>query len=506
MAAMSGPRAITFEPDLAVRAAQSAANGPEKERGDEDEAIDLPPLDDGDDEDEAPEPELDEPLASLEDEGVDPFDDAAASELETGLDVGIVDEGDPREDEGGGDDLDVGALDDGMVIRDSYADDGQERTPGEEDDFEISPDTRGVDDGGAEGTEESAENDVDEADLPGLDADEDGDFEGEDVVREMVFEADSTLPPWDALRWTAVEGAGAPVPCAALAIAAGRVAAGGEVVLVVDDGAHAARQAGFEGGASSVTFTDDGALVVAHGGRLWISNDGGRSADALVGWRGGRGSVDLASTPGRVWILSDGSLWSMPSAGGQAAQTRAKDVRRIAASGPAIVALTMTAAGPVLERLRSDDEGWEATSLTGAAKKAAESEGASLCVASGGRFIAIADRETVCVSRDGGQTFTATELPGTVALAFAGDDAGAPLLALLARDMDGWVCVAMVPAQGEPTRIADVPSGPSDAGDQGDEGDEGSFGAAMMGWDASREVLWIARRSGLSAFARARRH
>jgi hypothetical protein len=295
------------------------------------------------------------------------------------------------------------------------------------------------------------------------------------------------------------------VPCAAIAVAAGRVAAGGEVVLLVDEGAHAAQRAGFEGGAASVAITEEGALVVAHQGHLWISRDNGRSAGALVGWRGGRGAVELATTPGRLWIASEGSLWSMPSAAGQATatQARAKGTRRIAATGAAIVALTVGASGPAIERLRGDDEGWRATSLTGSAKKVAEGESPAFAAAAAGRLLALADRETACVSRDFGETFTAIPISGAIALAFAGDQEDAPLLALIASAVDGAACVALVSAEGEATRIADLPSAP---GDGASDNDDDAFGSAAMAWDASREVAWVACRAGLIALTRARKH
>jgi hypothetical protein len=478
--------------------------------GEQDDDVALPPLDDGDDEEQEENGALDPDDAPVlpDEESDDPFDDSTASDLETGLDIGIEDKSAREGDEPAEEGIDVGPLDDGLSVRDTYgdADDDRPGTAGDDDDFDIHPDTRGDDDGGAEGMDDGTEGDVNEEDLPGLDADEEGDFEAEDVVREMTFEADSARPPWDVLRWTALEGAGAPVPCSALAVAGGRVAAGGEVVLVVDEGAHAARRAGFEGGASAVAITD-GAVVAARRGQLWVERDGGGSVAPLIGWRGGQGAVELAATPGRLWILSEGSLWSMPPSGGPATQARSGGTARIAATGAAVIALTRSEGGPAIERLRGDDEGWRVVPLgddASAARQVAESEGAKMAVGAGGRLIALANKEGVCVSRDGGATFTAVQLPEAAALAFAGDSERAPLLVLIAREVESSAFVVMVPEEGETTRIAELPTS---AGDPVSDDDEGAaFGSAAMEWDTSREVVWIACRAGLIALARARKH
>jgi hypothetical protein len=492
--------------------------------GEQDDDVALPPLDDGDGEEEEngarDVEDVDDAPVLPDEESDDPFDDSTASDLETGLDIGIEDKSAREGDEPAEEGIDVGPLDDGLSVRDTYgdADDDRPGTGGDDDDFDIHPDTRGDDDGGAEGMEDGTEGDVNEEDLPGLDADEEGDFEAEDVVAEMSFEADSTLPPWDALRWTALEGAGAPVPCSALAVAGGRVAAGGEVVLVVDEGAHAARRAGFEGGASAVAITD-GAVVAAHRGQLWIERDAGGAVAPLIGWRGGQGPVELAASPARLWILSEGSLWSMPPSGGPATQARARGTARIAATGAAVIALTQSEGGPAIERLRGDDEGWRvaplgedardggagsAASAASAARQIAESEGAKMAAGAGGRLIALANKESVCVSRDGGETFTAIQLPEAAALAFAGESERAPLLVLIAREVDSSAFVVMVPEAGEPTRIAELPPCAGDPASEDDEG--GAFGSAAMEWDTSREAVWVACRAGLIALARARKH
>jgi len=493
-----------FEPP--TKESATPAREPKKpfagEAEDEDD-IALPPFDDEDEDDESL-LDVGDLLSTLDDGDADPFDDSTAADLETGLDIGISDEVEHGDDDAEGG-IDVGGLEEDLLVHDDLGggfDDQREAPLDEDDDLESFDHERSDDDGGAEGTLSSGEDDVSEADLPELDADEEGDHEAEDVVAEMMFAADTSLPEWDAQRWTVVDGAGAAVPCSALAIARGKVAAAGEVVLLVDEEAHAARRAGFEVGGRAVAIAEDGAIVAAARGELWISRDGGKTVSALAGFRGSAGPVVLAGAASRVWILSDGALSSIATAGGPVTLHRSADVARIAAAGAALVSLSRSSEGAVIERLGSDDEG--VIHLDDVAARAAEDDGVVLAAGAGGKLLAIASPEVVCVSRDGGRTFRSFALPGAAALAFAGDLDDAPLLALLVPPLEDEAFMALVPAEGSPSRIAELAGGgsPEDAEEEGNA----SIGAAAIGWDAAREVVWIACRAGLLALASARKH
>lgn len=390
MAAMSPTRARALA--LALLALPAPPRDPKSpdDTSEDDDELDLPPLDgaeSADEEGEAADDEAhdddEEDLHSFEEQSEDPFDDATASDLETGLDLSLEDEGGRDDNEPAGEGVDVGALDEGLFIRDTFGEAADEKGDEtvDEDAVEINPDVRGEDDGGVEGTEESVEDDVNEADLPGLDADEEGDFDGEDVVAEMDLDADAALPPWDEIRWTALEGADA--------------------------------------------------------------------------------------------------------------------------AAPSIVAPTSAEQAPVIERLRGGHDGLPELRLKGDVKKAAQSEGSSLCVAAGGLLVAIADRRVVCISRDFGETFDVMRLPGAMALAFAGDTEEAPLLVLLAPGAATSASIALVMPDGSATRVAELPD---DAPSADDDDDAEGFGPAAMEWDASREAVWIACRAGLFALSRAPRH
>jgi hypothetical protein len=215
--------------------------------------------------------------------------------------------------------------------------------------------------------------------------------------------------------------------------------------------------------------------------------------------------VALAATPGRLWILAEGTLWSLAAGAGAAVPMipapREGCVIRIAASGGSLLALSQARGAARLERVRGDDEGAAEIPLSGAALRAASARGAALAAGAKGRAIALAGADVLCVSRDGGVTFRAFGgLPPVLALAFAGEDEAAPLLALCAREGDARAEVAQVRARGEATLIAAIGQ------ERGDEDEGAASGPAAMAWDPSREVAWIACRVGLAAIAPKREH
>ena len=221
----------------------------------EEDDIDLPPLDaDGDDgeEEEAGHEDL---IAPLEDEA-DGLDDASAADLDVGVELGDDDLDATGGDEAAEGEIDVGPLDEDIAADEDAAaqDESLEGIGGEDDDLETGDD--GEDDGGAEGTDDPIEDAVDDADLPELDADDEGDYEPGGELEEAIEAADGTLPPWSDARWVVREGAGAAVPCSSVAVGAGRVAAAGDVVLLVGEGAHAENRASFGSGGVSVAIAD----------------------------------------------------------------------------------------------------------------------------------------------------------------------------------------------------------------------------------------------------------
>ncbi|WP_437659722.1 hypothetical protein [Sorangium sp. So ce1182] len=526
----------------------------------DDKLVDLPPL--GHDEDDEGEETFEELLQTL-DEAEGGLDDVNANDLEVGVEL-AEDNAGAGDDEAAEEDVDVGALHEGIADAEagSWLSD---ETPGHNDDEHDDLDEHGgahADDGGAEGTGEDPSEDVDEDELPALDADQDGTYEGEDLLAELPDLADDQAPVWDALPWVVVEGAGAAVPCSTLAVAGGYVVAGGAgaepgptgepaarpggrarradrtagdrgTVLVVDAGALTARRAGVDASAASIALSDAALLIATRRGSLLLSDDRGKTASPLGAWGSGGAPVTLATTPGRLWVLCGKTLWS-PAAGavvvppetgtavtpGSSRRDSAPapsrgalslslgpalrdGVLRMSASEGVIVALTSTPAGPQLERLRGDDEGSPVVPLSGAARRAAEADDVRLAAAAVGRSIALAGAGLLCVSRDGGETFRVIEgLPLVIALAFAGDHRGSPLLALVAREGERRAQVVHVPSNAAPTLVAEIEATAHGALEEGGA----SSPRAALAWDASREVAWVACSAGLLALTRQRKH
>ena len=486
-----------FAPSLALPA---PARAPRVEDDDEDEDIDLPPLD-ADDDDEAREPEeLDDLLPALREDDGDPFDDANALDLDVGGDLEGA--GDETLDEDASDEpVDIGPLDEGISAFEGASDvatddDAPGETHGDDDDL-LDRLVQDDDDGGAEGTGENVENDVDEAALPELDASDQD--EGDDHLADALLEEASTglVPPWAASRWGLIEGAGATVPCVAVTSVGGRVLAAGDVVLAVDEGAHAARQTGLAAASTAIAANDETIVVATARGGLVVSRDGGASGSPVAGFRSGKSPATLAATPGRIWILQEGALWSITGPDGAPAPVRDSGLLAMTASGGTVVACAARAEGLVIERLRGDDEGWQATPLSeGMAELFEGDTRPGLAAAASGRRIAIWTDKSLFSSADGGRSFRSIELHGVLAACFAGDDEDAPLLALVAQPGEAMGYLVRVSDDEDPARVGELQCG----------GDGATFGEAHLAWDGAREVAWVACRAGLLAFGPARRH
>jgi hypothetical protein len=374
-------------------------------------------------------------------------------------------------------------------------------------------DTSSDDDGGAEGTNEDPGDEVDESALPEID-DDDG-SEGDDggsLAETLLAETEATIP-WASARWAVLDGAGAALPCRAVAAAAGRVAAAGEVLLLVEEGARAARRLSFGEGSIAVALGDDALLAATARGQLLSARDGGAEAAAIGSWRAGvepslglrpiesGNAVELAATPGRFWIRAGAALLCSTSSTQPLAAVRERGVLAITSSAGVLVALTSGTSGTAIERFRGDDEGWAETPLAGEALHMAEHRGPlSLAAAAGGRAVALCDQQRVAVSRDGGATFTTLDLGAAPAIAFAGDGADTPLLVLVTSAGSAAAILVEIDAAGSALRIGELtaPEREPNAGSP--------WAEAALAWDAAREVVWVASGAGLIALGRPRRH
>jgi hypothetical protein len=471
-------------------------------RDEDDEDLDLPAFDVGDDdaEGEAGVDKFDEALPDIRDDGTDPLDDANASDLDIGM---HIDDDDSRDTsaEASGDAVDVGALDEDFAEfdHDESALDDERGGDGfvEDDDLGAFDGESVADDGGSEGTGEDAANDVDENALPDLDESEQD--RADDTLADVLLEeaARARLPPWAASRFVSLEGAGASVPCTAVTVVGARVFAAGDMVLAVDEGAHAARRVGLEVPCTAIAATEEMTVIAAVRAGLLVSRDGCVSAAPVTGFRSAKGPVGLACTPGRVWLLHDGALWSMAGGDGALVRVRENGLRAIAATTGSLVALSARAEGVFVEKLRGDDEAWQSAKLPDDVVKFVLAEHRPTLVATaGGKRVAIASPRGLFLSNDGAVSFMRVEVPGAAAACFAGDDEAAHLMVVVTSPDESLAHLIRVTDEGEPSRLAEIRG----------SGDGGLFGDVCIAWDASRELLWIGSRHGLVAVGPARRH
>src|SRR6185312_12045408 len=144
-----------------------------------------------------------------------PLDDGEASDLDVGDELEEL-EGDKGVE--GEDEVDVGPLDEGIDVAEEDRDPGEDEVGAADAEGIDVDESRDPDDGGAEGTSENPEDQVDEASLPDLDDGEDlGDEQA--LAQALLAEDGLDLPDWAEGRVAPVDGAGAAVPCRSIAVA-----------------------------------------------------------------------------------------------------------------------------------------------------------------------------------------------------------------------------------------------------------------------------------------------
>src|SRR5262249_43304761 len=162
-------------------------------------------------------------------------------------------------------------------------------------------------------------------------------------------------------------------------------------LLLVEEGARAARRLPFGEGVVAVALAEDALLAATSRGQLLAGREDGAEATSLGTFRPGPGAVpvQLAATPGRFWIRAGTSLSCVTLPAQSPSPVRERGVLAIAASGSALCAVTLGSAGPAIERLRGDDEGGMEAPLSGPAASLVERgrDALLLAVAAGGRCL-----------------------------------------------------------------------------------------------------------------------
>jgi len=361
----------------------------------------------------------------------------------------------------------------------------------------VGVDDENDDDGGAEGTSERIEDEVDPDQLPELDADDDGDVTDEELLDAFVpLASDTSLPPWSDMPWASQAGSGSRVACRSVTVLDGRVVATGDEVLLVTPEEHVARSLSVEApGSSQAQLGRDEVVVSGEQGVVLFDPTFPRSsteaASTTTIW-GRSGRVELAFAASRLWALTEGALWQVTLPPGSPSSIRDGGVLAMAAAEGTLVLLAREPDTEALciERLRSDDEAGNRQSLSDDALRLARMDDARIVATAGGEAIALWAGGEVALSRDGGRAFHLCSLPAASSVTFAGDDARAPLLALV--DDSGEAVLVEVAVDVPTVRLAEVGRLAND--------DDDDIAAASMAWDDSRGLVWIACRLGLLAF------
>jgi hypothetical protein len=467
---------------------------------DEEEDLDLPPLDGALDDDEG------SGVAGVEDEiGDEPEgagDDAAAIDLDPGVTLDVGEEPSDGEADLVGEAVDIGSIADALAVTDEGDRASDESGLADEPEDQSPFDTASEDEAGA-GTGEDPAAFVDEDHLPPLDG------EPEDGAAGALGQACGIEPALgrERARWRVASGRGAQVPCWLVAVSPACVVAAGPTVLVAREGTRAPSAAGAGIDAVALAASDEAIFAVARRGALLASVDGGDSwATGSVPWPASRGALAIAATPGRLWICDGGALWSVRWSRRSRPEppilVRAEGVRAMVAAGSTLVILAQRGDDLAVERLRGDDEATPAQAVPPPVRAAIGDAPPILAASASGRSIAILAGGAVHVTRDGGRTFRRIKV-AAIAAAFAGDDDedDARLVVLASgaegeRDRGrGALFLAEVDEDGGAVeRVADVPGGAE------------ASGRAAMAWDGAREVLWVACAAGLVGFERSAQH
>jgi hypothetical protein len=448
-----------------------------------------------DTEDNRPDAEIDDPVGPRADDGGlddttgedDPLD---AADLD-------LDEDDPAwigEPQDAGD-LDLGG-DDGLEIRDessSFVGAEEAGTPGVDFGLDDVPEVTGLD-SGEEGPID-ADEELREADLPSLDADDDGD-EGDSgpTLDDSFLTEPSAGLPW---AERPLQRVGAPVAlvsatavaCVARgAVVAGKTESGNCELLRVDleGGSQTLPALGMHGSEVGALAAEDGVLAVVLGdGRLLLSRDGGMRFEAPAE---GLGATDAVLVSGALWVRTASRGIAVSISGGPLQRRSVGGaVAAICADGESgMVALAVDAAGVPTALLRGLPDG----SLESQSLAAPVASGRAI-VAARGPFVAYSSRRGV-LRRGADGAWHAYEWEGQVtSLVFVGGDGG--LIAATYSDADDTTALVHLAESGKATVVARL--GPSTT-----DGDLDGR-TSSVAFDDARGVLWVAGGFGVTAFA-----
>ncbi|HMJ16669.1 MAG TPA: hypothetical protein VK524_34880 [Polyangiaceae bacterium] len=352
--------------------------------------------------------------------------------------------------------------------------------------------------------DEDRDADVEETldeELPGLDADEEGDF-GEDVSSlwsASEWAADETLPAWSAQRWISRELGMEHGALNALACANGTLVAGGrELVRYAEGGAVRQAVSGGSVLALSLAGVDFDTIVYATAlGRL-LRRRTGAPGEACEGWRAAAGlnasdavQLELGQPSGRapntlLLRTSTGKLLYTEDLGASFAEL-AFDGAALALSrqsDPAWVLIERDA-GRALARFEPSARSLEFFPLDAAASFVAGGQQPILCA--NGSLVAILDEARgLALSYDTARSFARVAGTSNASAAAAGDIDGSPTLWLSTLEEStnrSWIVRV---TGGVAERVAELHAAPA----EGLEESSDNVRVSALCWDPQRAMLW----------------
>lgn len=362
-----------------------------------------------------------------------------------------------------------------------------------------------------EGTGEPFE-DLVSGDLPELDADSEGDYDGEDAAwLEIPDTRDDEPPPWAEEHWRNADHV--PGALSALARAGGELVAGGEDLLWWSAKSASPERLGADTGIESLALVGpafDAVLLATTDHRLLRRFKSAREPQLVAGWSRVVGSSHLGpprielcqctgdatevvlarTSTGRLARSDDGGeTWS-------SVDVRAR-VIAISPSGAPLALLVEDRTG--LSLLSSADTGlsWNLQPLDEAGRRVAGGTAPILGVC--GSVVCVGDSARgLAVSTDGGASFSHVDGCAGVEALTAGELDGQVRVwaALYDEPNDHTELVLVDPALATAERIAEIET----AGLDDEPGHERARVAAIA-WDPDRRRLWAAGMGGLRSWA-----
>ena len=500
------PRGIIVAPPM--------PNPPNAPKSDYDDLLsDLPPLDGDDDDEPLGTPDLAE-LELLPDESPEDRDDGVIDDLAIGELIDTLTDDTP-DDAADSADLDTGETDVSLLEGSSRHDDDTAGVDG--DDTSLGIDAvpeQGAGDDDSEGTTGESEGEVDEAQFPELDSDDEADLPGGIVLEEIDVPDDAALPEWAAAGWERVALPLVAVPMNGIWIGDRVVIAAGTEAVALrfsDDGAAHAERLELQGlgGAEAVAIQGDPAdprwLIAASHHAVVASRDGGATVsrtalrvaerDAIVSLSACRlrtSEICARTASGKIHVtLNGGAAWKAMEGLGEVLDVAQDE------SGN----LHVLAWADETSLLRIDPKGhWEAASA--GPDLGPRSIGMQVRLAIMGETAAVASAEGRVWLRSSPDSPWQTRLiaPELCATAIVRTSAGPCAVAAVFVESTDRSYLVRIPIDGPPELIADL--SPDVALLPNEEGDEAeSLGrASCLAWDDRRALLWVAGRFGLQAW------